>query len=201
VTASGRVPRWRTAAGVDAAYDARRGLTRAAAVLLALPSLEVIAEATVTVPTAFPYVPGLLSFRESPGALAALARLPRRPDLLLVDGHGLAHPRRFGIACHLGLLTGVPAVGVAKSLLVGSHAEPADRRGAWVPLTHRGEEIGAAVRTRPGARPVFVSVGHRIGLRGAITAVLRCTGRYRLPEPIRHADRLSRERPPAPAGA
>ena len=141
--------------------------------------------------TRFPYVPGLLSFREAPAALAALGQLKTSPDILLCDGHGLAHPRRFGLACHLGLLSGLPSIGVAKSLLTGEHAPPAQERGAWTPLLDGGEVIGAALRTRPGAKPVYVSIGHRISLESALQVVLRCTGRYRLPETTRQAHRLA----------
>lgn len=122
----------------------------------------------------------------------ALNQLSKRPDLLLVDGQGLAHPHRFGLACHLGVLADVPTIGVAKSRLIGTYEEPGIERGAWSPLTDGGETIGAVLRTRRAVRPVFVSVGHRISLRTAIDLVLRCTSQFRLPEPIRAADRLSR---------
>lgn len=142
--------------------------------------------------TDFPYVPGLLSFREAPASLDALERLGTEIDLLLVDGHGVAHPRRFGLACHLGVLADLPSIGVAKSRLVGRHEEPAEERGSREALVDGDEVVGAVVRTRAGVRPVFVSVGHRVGLETAVELVLRCAPRYRLPEPIRQADRLSR---------
>ena len=178
----------RTVAGVDLSPpDGETGLVRGAAVVLSYPDLEVIEVETAEDVPGFPYVPGLLSFRESPVLIQALAKLRAPPDLLLVDGQGLAHPRRFGLACHLGLLADVPTVGVGKSRLVGTHGPVGEARGEWAPLVHRGEEIGAAVRTRTGVSPVFVSVGHRLSLRSAIAWVLACGGRYRVPEPTRLA--------------
>lgn len=142
-------------------------------------------------PLTFPYVPGLLSFREAPAALAVLRRLRMRPDAILCDGHGVAHPRRFGLACHLGVVTGLPSVGCAKSRYVGEHREPGRLRGARSALVDAGERVGTVLRTRRGVKPVFVSVGHRFGLREAERLVLRCAVRYRLPEPTRLADRLA----------
>ncbi len=141
--------------------------------------------------TRFPYVPGYLSFREAPAVLAALAKLRTRPDLLLCDGQGRAHPRRFGLACHLGVLTGLPSIGVAKSLLLGVHGPLPEPKGSWVALKDKGEVIGAALRTRAGVKPVYVSIGHRVSLATAIDYVLRCTPRYRLPETTRLAHRLA----------
>jgi deoxyribonuclease V len=141
-------------------------------------------------PLRLPYVPGLLSFREDPAVLAALRRLRATPDVLLYDGHGLAHPRRFGVACHIGLIVDRPAIGCAKSRLVGMHREPGWRRGSAAPLLDGGEVIGSVLRTRDGVRPVFVSVGHRIDLRTARRIVLACALRHRLPEPTRLADQL-----------
>ncbi len=178
-------------AGVDVGFDRRRGLARAAVAVLALPSLEKTAQSVIEQPVSFPYVPGLLSFREIPAVLTALDRLERLPDLILCDAQGYAHPRRFGLACHLGVLTGVPTVGVAKSRLLGEHRPVPERRGAWVELVDKGETIGAVLRTRPGTRPLFVSIGHRVSLASACELVMRCTTRYRLPETTRHADRLA----------
>lgn len=180
----------RRVAGVDAHYDA--GHVWAAVVVMTLPDLATVESALIHRALTFPYVPGLLAFREAPAILEALHRLSERPDLLLVDGQGLAHPRRFGLACHLGVLADVPTIGVAKSRLVGTHEEPGIERGAWLPLVDRGETIGAVLRTRRAVRPVFLSVGHRVGLETAVDFVLRCTSRFRLPDPIRAADRLSR---------
>jgi deoxyribonuclease V len=183
----------RRVAGVDAHYGA--GHLWAAVVVMTFPDLFVIENALIRHPLAFPYVPGLLSFREAPAILEVLHQLSEKPDLLLVDGHGLAHPRRFGLACHVGVLSDVPAIGVAKSRLVGTFEEPGIERGAWAPLVDRGETIGAVLRTRRAVRPVFVSVGHHISLKTAIDLVLRCASRFRLPEPIRSADTLSRQHP------
>jgi deoxyribonuclease V len=186
-----RVGRVRLVGGVDASYDRAAGLTRAAVAVLGFPGLEPVAQGVVRRRTRFPYVPGLLSFRETPALLGALARLPRLPDLLLCDAHGLAHPRRFGLACHLGVLLGVPTIGVAKSRLVGTHAPVPEARGEWMPLRDGEETIGAVLRTRTGVRPVYVSVGHRVSLETAIAWVLRCAPRHRLPEPIRRAHALA----------
>lgn len=178
-------------AGVDVAYG-RGNPLRAAAAVLAFDGLQVLETATATLRARFPYVPGYLSFREVPALLAVLARITVRPDLILCDGQGIAHPRRFGLASHLGVLTGLPTIGVAKSRLVGEHAEPGMSRGDWVPLMDKGETIGAVLRTRAGVRPIYVSIGHRLGLETAIHLVLACTTRFRLPETTRIADRLSK---------
>ncbi len=185
-------------AGVDVAYGRRGGPARAAVVVLSISDLAPLAETTASLTVGFPYVPGLLTFREAPAAIAALLDLPAPPGLLLCDGQGLAHPRRFGFASHLGVFLDVPSVGVAKSRLIGDYDEPGPEPGAWTPLSDRGEIIGAVVRTRRGAKPLFVSIGHRIGLASAISLVLACTRGYRLPEPTRLADRLSKIRPLAP---
>ncbi len=185
----------RRVAGVDVAYGRRQAATaRAAAVVLDLATLAVVDEAVAEAPITFPYVPGLLTFREAPAAIAAIERLTVRPDMLLCDGQGLAHPRRLGFASHLGLYLDLPSVGVAKSRLIGTHAPPADVRGAHTPLIDRGEVIGAALRTRPGTAPIYVSIGHRVSLATAIAITLRCTTRFRLPETTRRADRLSKRR-------
>lgn len=186
----------RHVAGVDIGFEAGGTLTRAAAVVLAYPSLVAVERVVVRRPTRFPYVPGLLSFREGPAALDALARLTISPDLVLYDGQGIAHPRRFGIACHLGLITGLPSIGVAKTRLVGRHDEPGPQRGAWTPLVDRGETIGAVLRSRAGVKPLYVSPGYRIDLAAAIFWTMACVTRYRLPETTRHAHRLAS----APAG-
>ena len=179
-------------AGVDAAFPHRGTRCRAAAVLMSWPALEVIETATFETPTVFPYIPGLLSFRELPAVLGALERLSSKPDLVLCDGQGIAHPRRFGIACHLGVETGLATVGVGKSRLCGTHAEPGMEKGDFAPLEENGQTIGRVVRTRSRVRPVFVSAGHRIGLATASDLVVRAATRYRLPEPVHRADRLTR---------
>ena len=185
----------RIVVGLDAHYAPRQGLVWGAAAAMSYPELLLLESALACAPLTFPYVPGYLSFREAPALLAALQSLSLRPDLLLVDGQGLAHPRRFGLACHVGVLAALPTVGVAKSRLVGSHEEPEPARGNSTSLLFHGDVMGAVVRTRSNTRPLFVSVGHRIGLASAVQWVLRCVGRYRLPEPIRAADRLSRMHP------
>lgn len=166
-------------------------ITRAAVAVLSFPELTVIDRSVARLPTTFPYVPGLLSFREIPAILAALETLSVLPDLLLVDGQGYAHPRRLGIACHLGVLTDLPTIGVGKTRLVGTHDEPPPERGGWVPLRDAGETIGAVLRTRERVKPIFVSAGHRMSLESAIVWVMRCTTRYRLPETTRHAHMLA----------
>lgn len=180
-----------TVAGLDIGFEEQGQITRAAVVVLRFPGLEPLERALARRPTSFPYVPGLLSFREIPAALDALAKLRVEPDLLLCDGQGYAHPRRFGLACHLGLLTDLPSIGVAKSRLIGEHGTLALEKGAQTRLRHQDEIIGTLLRTRTNVRPVYVSVGHRIGLETALDYVLACTTRYRLPEPTRLAHRLA----------
>lgn len=181
-------------AGVDAGFEEAGATTRAAVAVLAFPSLQLETSAIARLPTRFPYVPGLLSFREVPAVLAAIEQLAVPPDLLLCDGQGIAHPRRFGIACHLGLLLDLPAIGVAKSRLIGQHGAVPDERGAWVPLRDGEETIGAVLRSRQGVRPLYVSPGHRIGLESALAWVMACLTRYRLPETTRLAHRLASEK-------
>lgn len=188
-----------TVAGVDVGFEQGGAITRAAAALLAFPSLELLEWAVARRPTEFPYVPGLLSFREIPAILDALERLTRPPDILLCDGQGRAHPRRFGIACHLGVLLDRPALGVGKTRLVGRHDEPGGERGDWRPLLDRGEEIGAVLRTRAGVQPLYISIGHRLCLETAIHITLACTPRWRLPETTRAAHRLASGPPPEAA--
>jgi deoxyribonuclease V len=178
-------------AGIDVGFEEKGQITRAAVVVLEFPGLVPFEQAVSRTSTRFPYVPGYLSFRELPAVLKALERLACRPDLLLCDGQGLAHPRRFGLACHLGVLTDIPSIGVAKSRLIGTHDEVPSEKGQWVPLLDKGETIGAVVRTRTNVSPVYVSIGHRISLATAIDYVLRCTTRFRLPETTRLAHRLA----------
>lgn len=186
----------RTIAGIDVAYG-RRGRNanaRAAAVLMDATTLEVLERSAIEMAITFPYVPGLLTFREAPPAIAAIRALRRRPDLLLCDGQGLAHPRRCGFASHLALALDLPSIGAAKSRLTGTHGEAGAERGAWTPLLDNGEVIGVCLRTRTGCKPIYVSIGHRVTLPTAIRFVLQCTTRYRLPEPTRLADQLSKAR-------
>lgn len=184
----------RTVGGVDVGFESAGTVTRAAVVVMNAQTLERIDEILYREPTRFPYVPGLLSFREIPALLGALEQLRELPDLLLCDGQGIAHPRRLGIAAHLGVITGLPAIGVGKSRLVGTFEEPGNVRGDWSALKDGRETIGRVLRTRANVKPVFVSTGHRVSLPTATRFVLRFTTRYRLPEPIRAADRLSSSR-------
>ena len=178
-------------AGIDAGYHKK--MAYAAVVVLNLTDLKVLETATAARPISFPYVPGLLSFREAPAVLQALDKLKSAPDLLLIDGQGIAHPRRFGIASHIGLLTGIPSVGCAKTRLLGDYDEPQRERGSTAYLKENGETLGAVVRTRTGVKPVFVSIGHLMDLNDSIRIVLKSCRGYRLPEPIRRADHLSRD--------
>lgn len=190
----------RRVAGIDVGFEAQGKVTRAAVAVLDLTDLHPVEQTVVRRPTGFPYVPGLLSFREIPAVLDALAALRSTPDLLVCDGQGLAHPRRFGLACHLGWLLDTPCLGVAKSRLIGTFAEPGPERGDWTPLLDRDEMIGAALRSRRGAKPVFVSPGHRVSCASAVRLALACTGRYRLPETTRRAHRLASARPAGDPG-
>lgn len=181
-------------AGVDVGFAESGSLTRAAVAVLSFPDLQLQEHAIAYRPTTFPYIPGFLSFREVPAVIDALEKVTISPDLILCDGQGIAHPRRLGIACHLGLLIDVPTIGVAKSLLIGRYEQLADERGSWQPLIDKGETIGAVLRTRTGVKPVYVSSGHRISLPTAIDYVMRCTPKYRLPETTRWADKLASNR-------
>jgi deoxyribonuclease V len=174
-------------AGVDISAPDSRGIARAAAVILNYPELEVIEVKTAEDKLNFPYIPGLLSFRETPLVLAACQKLSTDPDLLLVDGQGIAHPRRFGIASHIGLLLGIPTIGCAKSRLCGTHASVTAEAGAYAELTDNGEIIGVALRTKADVSPVYISIGHKIDLSTAIHWVLECCRGQRLPEPSRLA--------------
>ncbi|MBI4282143.1 MAG: deoxyribonuclease V [Chloroflexi bacterium] len=178
----------RYVAGVDISPPDAHGIAVGAAVLLELPQLQIVEVQVFQGNPGFPYVPGLLSFREAPLLLGALERLVATPNLILVDGQGLAHPRRFGLACHLGLLANTPTIGCAKSILCGRPSEAlAPRAGSRVPLVDRGEVVGAAVRTRDSVSPIYVSIGHKVSLDSAVALTLACCKRYRIPEPTRLA--------------
>lgn len=177
----------RYVAGVDVGVDRLRGLGRAAVVVLSFPDLAVAEVKTLEGPLQWPYVPGFLSFRELPLVLSVCELIRTTPDMVLVDGHGTAHPRRFGLASHLGLLLDVTTVGCAKSLLCGAHGPLGTQRGAVADIVDAGETVGVAVRTRTNVKPVYVSIGHKCGFADAVESVLHCTGRYRLPEPTRLA--------------
>ncbi|MDH4208954.1 MAG: deoxyribonuclease V [Anaerolineae bacterium] len=184
----------RTVAGVD--VGAKGNSTRAAVVVLSYPELELLEQSVAELPATMPYVPGFLSFREAPAILAACEGLATEPDLFLFDGQGLAHPRRFGIASHVGVILDKPSIGCAKSRLCGTHHEPAAEAGSYVLLYDGDEVIGAVLRTRDAVRPVYVSIGHRLDLETAVAYVIGCCRGYRLPEPTRRAHRAaSGERP------
>jgi deoxyribonuclease V len=174
-------------AGTDISYLRERRLALGAAVLLEFPSMRVLEERTSVVEVEFPYVPGLLSFRELPALIPALEALEGEPDLIFVDGQGVAHPRGFGLASHLGVLTGIPTIGCAKSRLVGEHEDPGPEVGDWSPLVYEGKQVGAVLRTRRGVKPLYISVGHLVNLTMALEMVLSCLGGVRLPEPQRRA--------------
>lgn len=178
----------RRVAGADVALDVARGKAIAGVVIYRFPELEEIERVWAEQPLSFPYIPGLLSFREMPAILAAFERVSHEPDLIFYDGQGYAHPRRFGIACHLGVALNCPTIGCAKSRLIGTHEEPASERGEWAPLEDKGERIGAVLRTRTSVKPIYVSVGHRVSLEHAIELVLAVSDGYRIPRPTRDAD-------------
>jgi deoxyribonuclease V len=182
-----------TVAGVDVSYDKGSDWLFAAIVVLRLPELQLIASASATATVPFPYIPGLLSFRECPAVLQAWEQLAVTPDCIICDGQGIAHPRRLGIASHLGLWLDIPTIGCAKSLLVGAYREPGAKRGSMAPLLHRKEQVGVILRTKDNISPVFVSPGHKITLSKAVEIVLACCTKYRLPEPTRRAHLLVNE--------
>ncbi|MDZ7958854.1 MAG: deoxyribonuclease V [Aulosira sp. DedQUE10] len=181
-------------AGVDMGFEADGTISHAAVAVLSFPDLQVVETTIARRPTSFPYIPGFLSFREIPAVLDALEKVKIIPDIILCDGQGIAHPRRLGIASHLGLLIDMPTIGVAKSILIGKYEEVPDTKGSWQPLIHKGETIGAVLRTRTGVKPLYISSGHRVSLPTAIDYVLRCTPKYRLPETTRIADKLASSR-------
>ncbi len=192
-------PSW--LAGFDVGFEEEGAVTRSAAVLLDAATLLPVASQVVRVPTTMPYVPGLLSFRELPALLAALEHLPRAPDLVFVDGQGIAHPRRLGIAAHFGVVTGLPTIGVAKKVLCGQHDAPGPLPGERTALTHRGEQVAWMLRSKARCNPLVVSPGHRVSMETAVDWVLRTLRGYRLPEPTRLADRLASRRGPLPRPA
>lgn len=183
-----------TVAGFDVGFEDDGATTRAAAVLLDARTLAPLDAQVARVPTSMPYVPGLLSFRELPALLAALSQLSAMPDLAFVDGQGIAHPRRLGIAAHFGVATGLPAVGVAKKILAGDAVAPGPLPGDRSPLVHRGEVVGTLLRSKARCNPLVVSPGHRVSLKGAVALTERFLAGYRLPEPTRLADRLASRR-------
>ncbi len=175
-------------AGADMAFDPETNIAFAGVIVYRFPELVEVERRMARRKLRFPYVPGLLSFREGPVLLAAFARLRISPDVILVNGHGRAHPRRFGIACHLGLLLDCPAIGCAKSILVGEAAEPGARAGSTAPLVDKGERVGVVLRTRDRVKPIYVTIGHRVSLESAARIVAQCVDGFRLPKPTREAD-------------
>lgn len=186
------IPKLELIAGLDVGYDPLTNQSYAIGVLMRPDELKPIAMARAQMDTPFPYIPGLLSFREIPVLLAVLEKLPQKPDLLIVDGHGVAHPRRLGIAAHLGVLTDMPSIGVAKSKLTGRFRDPDMQFGATSPLLDKSERIGTVLRSKKGCLPLFISPGHRVGQETAVELVLQCLRGYRLPEPTRIADKYSK---------
>lgn len=182
----------RSIAGIDVGYDIARGLAHASVIVMEYETLQVREQAQVFVPVEFPYIPGLLAFREIPAILAALEELSVIPDVLMVDGQGIAHPRRMGIAAHLGVHLDLPALGVAKSRLTGTFAMPGPRKGDQSPLMAGKEQIGVVLRSRDNVKPLFVSPGHRMDIQTALEHTQHCLTRYKLPEPTRLADKLSK---------
>ena len=178
-------------AGVDIGFEDNYAISKAAIVVLTYPDLELVEQAIARIPTAFPYVPGYLSFREIPAILAAYPQIKTIPDLILCDGQGYAHPRRLGLACHLGIVLDIPTIGVAKSLLIGKHEAVPLEKGSWKPLLDKDETIGVVLRSRTKVKPIYVSVGHRISLPTAVEYVMGCLTKYRLPETTRRADKLA----------
>jgi deoxyribonuclease V len=178
-------------AGVDVGFKHNYTITQAAVAVLNYPELTLAEKALAAIPTTFPYIPGFLSFREIPAIIEALKQLKITPDLILCDGQGIAHPRRLGIASHLGVLIDVPTIGVAKSILIGKHQELPLEKGGWTPLIDRGETVGVVLRSRPNVKPLYISIGHKISLNTAINYVIGCLTKYRLPETTRWADRLA----------
>jgi len=183
-----RLPPLRRVAGADVALDTARRRAIAGVIVYSFPELRELERASARRPLEFPYVPGLLTFREGPALLAAFEKLRHAPDVIFCDAQGYAHPRRFGLACHLGVLLDRPAIGCAKSRLIGEHRQPARAAGSWTPLTDAGETVGAVLRTRAGVKPIYVSAGHRVSLERAIALVLAVCDGYRIPRPTREAD-------------
>lgn len=182
-------------AGIDCSYDIKRNLSFAIIVIMRLDDLIPLEIVRAELPTYFPYVPGLLSFREIPVILAAFKQLQIHPDLLMVDGQGVAHPRGLGIASHLGVLLDMPAIGVAKSRLTGHYIEPSLTRGSSSELMNKDTQIGTVLRSKDKVKPLFISPGHRVGQQQAVELVLQCLTKYRLPEPTRIADKISKIKP------
>lgn len=186
--------RLETVAGVDVSYDLKTNTAKAVVVLMKMDALKPLQHVVAYAPVTFPYISGLLSFREIPVLLKALNMLKTKPDFLMVDGQGIAHPRRLGIAAHLGVLTDLPSLGVAKSRLTGLYDEPAHEKGSTSPLTDKNQRIGTVLRSKDGCAPLFISPGHRMDGKTALALVLKALRKHRLPEPTRIADKISKEK-------
>ncbi len=184
----------RYVAGVDVGFKNNYQITQAAIAVLSFPSLELVESAIAKIPTTFPYIPGFLSFREIPAIVEALKKIQTTPDLILCDGQGLAHPRRLGLACHLGVLLDIPTIGVAKSLFIGKHEEVSLDKGSWQPLIDKDETVGLVLRSRTKVKPIYISIGHKISLPTAKDYVMQCLTQYRLPETTRWADKLASDK-------
>ncbi|HBO22348.1 MULTISPECIES: deoxyribonuclease V [unclassified Providencia] len=180
--------------GADVGFEQQGSITRAAIVVLSWPQLELVEYQIARVPTQLPYIPGLLSFREVPGLMAAWTQIKQKPDLVLVDGQGIAHPRRFGVACHFGLQANVPTIGVAKSRLCGDDVVLAEEQGSYLPLMQNGNQLGWVLRSKKRCNPLFISPGHKVSLLSSLEWVTRCLQGYRLPEPTRFADGIASNR-------
>jgi deoxyribonuclease V len=190
VLEDGHSPKLKKIAGADISYSKNDDLFFAGVVVLDAASLEIIEEGSSVDHVSFPYIPGLLSFREAPVLLKAFEKIKSRPDIVIFDGQGIAHPRRLGLASHMGLFLDIPSMGCAKKKLVGDFAEPGNKKGSWSELVHRGEKIGAVLRTKDGVKPVFISPGHKIGFARVVQTALSCCNGYRIPEPTRQAHLL-----------
>jgi deoxyribonuclease V len=191
VITSNQVSKVNYVAGVDVAYDKNNNMTQAAVAVLNFPQLELAEKAIARIPTTFPYISGYLSFREIPAILEAFKPIKQIPDLILCDGQGLAHPRRLGLACHLGIILDIPTIGVAKSLLIGKYEDLPLTKGSCQPLIHKKEIIGIVLRSRTNVKPIYISPGHKIDLNTSLKYVLACIKKYRLPETTRWADKLA----------
>lgn len=183
----------RTIAGADISFNKYETTVYAGIIVLRFPELQPIAHSLIKTEVTFPYVSGYLAFREVPALVEAWNQLPQKPDVLVVDGHGIAHPRRMGIASHFGVLTGQPTIGCAKKILFGKYQLPPDERGTYTDIQDKGEVLGAVLRTREKVKPVFVSPGHKLSLKDSIDIILQCMGKYRIPEPTRRAHELVNE--------
>ena len=178
-------------AGIDVGFDLKHNISKAAVAILSYPKLELVESTKAELKTVFPYIPGLLSFREVPVIIEALKKIQQIPDVILCDGQGIAHPRRFGLACHIGILTDIPTIGVAKSRLIGNYESLGREKGSTVPLMDKDEIVGSVIRSRNNVKPLFISIGHKLALDKCLEVVWNCITKYRLPETTRWSHRLA----------